>query len=128
MNQRSFFFQLGSLSVGVAAILFLLHLIPLFQTDQTLSWASWLFFILFTIIVYFVAFRAALSENLHTFSSVIVGVVIGKMILSVLVVLVYVKLSQPESRFFLIPFFVVYFAFTIFEVYFMSKLGKMKSL
>ena len=128
MNQRKFFIQLAVLSLGVSLILFLLHLIPFFQSDQLLSWSSWVFFILFTVIVYFAAYKAALSENLHTFSSIIIAVVIGKMLFTVLIIVVYVKLMEPDSRFFLIPFFVVYFAFTIFEVHFMTKLGKQKRL
>ena len=126
MNRRSFFIQLGGLSLGVAVSLYLLHLIPLFQSDQSLSLASLAFFILFTIVVYLAAYRAALSDNIHSFTRLIMAVVMGKMFLCVLLIFLYVKLANPESRYFLVPFFVVYFAFTIFELYFMTKLGKIK--
>lgn len=126
MNKRSFFNQLGGLSVGIAVLLFSLNFIPQFKADIVVSWISWVFFILFTIAVFYKAQDAALSTNPHTFTSVIMGVVIGKMFFSVLIVLLYIKLMNPESRHFLLPFFAIYFSFTIFELHFMTKLGKMK--
>jgi hypothetical protein len=126
MTKRSFFNQLGGLSVGVAALLIILNFLPQFQADIAVSWISWLFFILFTIAVFYIAQKAALGPNPHTFTTVIMGVVIGKMFFSVLIILLYVKLMTPESRYFLLPFFTIYFSFTIFELHFMTKLGKMK--
>ncbi len=126
MTKRSFFNQLGGLSVGIALLLIILNFIPQIQADISVSWISWLFFIVFTIAVFYVAQKAALSANPHTFTTVIMGVVIGKMFFSVLIILLYVKLMNPETRYFLLPFFAIYFSFTIFELYFMTKLGKMK--
>lgn len=126
MTKRSFFNRLAGLSVGVAALLIFLNFIPLFQVDIIVSWISWLFFIIFTIAVFYTAQKAALGTNPHTFTTVIMGVVIGKMFFSILIILLYVKLMNPESRYFLLPFFAIYFSFTTFELHFMTKLGKMK--
>lgn len=126
MTKRSFFNQLGGLSVGIALLLITLSFIPQIQADIAVSWASWLFFIVFTIVVFYVAQKAALSSNPHTFTTVIMGVVIGKMFFSILIIMLYIKLMNPETRYFLLPFFAIYFSFTIFELYFMTKLGKMK--
>ena len=126
MAKRSFYKQLLGLSVGIAALLFSLNFIPLFQADISVSWISWFFFISFTIGVFYFAEKAALSANPHTFTSVIMGVVIGKMFFSIIIILLYVKLANPTSRYFLLPFFAIYFSFTIFELHFMTKLGKIK--
>jgi len=126
MTKRSFFNRLGGLSLGIAILLIGLNFIPLFQADISVSWVSWLFFIIFTVGVFYTAENAALSTNAHTFTSVIMGVVIGKMFFSILIILLYVKLMIPETRYFLIPFFIIYFSFTIFELQFMTKLGKLK--
>ncbi len=126
MPRRSFYNQLGSLSVGIAVLLIILNFIPLFQADIAVSWVSWVFFIFFTIAVFYTAQKAALSSNPHTFTSVIMGVVIGKIFFSIIIILIYVKLTNPETRYFLLPFFAIYFSFTIFELHFMTKLGKMK--
>lgn len=126
MPKRSFYNQLVGLSLGIAVLLLVLGFIPLFQIDISVSWISLLFFILFTVVVFYVAENAALSSNPHTFTSVIMGVVIGKMFFSIIIILVYIKLMNPESRYFLLPFFIIYFSFTIFELHFMTKLGKIK--
>jgi len=126
MTKRSFFNQLGGLSGGIALLLIVLNFIPQIQADISVSWFSWLFFIVFTVAVFYVAQKAALSANPHMFTTVIMGVVIGKMFFSVLIILLYIKMMNPESRYFLLPFFAIYFSFTIFELYFMTKLGKMK--
>ena len=126
MARRSFFNQLAGLSLIVAIALAIFNFIPLFEADMPVSWVSWLFFILFTIGVFYIAENAALSANPHTFTTVIMGVVIGKMFFSVLIIFLYVKLMNPETKYFLFPFFVIYFSFTIFELHFMTKLGKMK--
>lgn len=126
MTKRSFFTRLSGLSLGIAGLLLFLNFVPLFQADISVSWVSWLFFIIFTIAVFYVSQSAALSTNPHTFTTVIMGVVIGKMFFSILIILVYIKLANPESRYFLIPFFGIYFSFTIFELQFMTKLGKIK--
>ena len=126
MTQRSFYNQLVALSLSVAALLILLNFIPLFQADIPVSWISWAFFIIFTIVVFYVSKSAAISANPHNFTSVIIGVVIGKMFFSILIILLYIKIFNPESRYFLLPFFAIYFTFTIFELSFMTKLGKMK--
>ena len=127
MTKRSFFNQLGGLSVGVAAFLIFLCFIPQFRVDISISWICWFFFIVFTIVVYYVAKGAASSANPHTFTTVIMGVVIGKMFFSILIILLYVKLTHPETRYFLFPFFAIYLSFTIFELHFMTKLGKVKN-
>ncbi len=126
MTKHSFFNQLVGLSLVIGVLLLSLSYIPLFQTDISVSWVSWLFFIVFTIAVFYTAQRAALSTNPHTFTTVIMGVVIGKMFFSILIILLYIQIMNPESRYFLLPFFAIYFSFTIFELHFMTKLGKMK--
>ena len=107
MPKRSFYNQLVGLSFGIAVLLVILSFIPLFQIDISVSWISLLFFILFTVVVFYVAENAALSSNPHTFTSVIMGVVIGKMFFSIIIILLYIKLMNPESRYFLLPFFIM---------------------
>jgi hypothetical protein len=43
-----------------------------------------------------------------------------------MMIVIYKKVANPESLWFLIPFFLIYLVFTIFEVYFMNILGRVK--
>jgi len=71
-------------------------------------------------------YRSARSTNRHKFTNTIVGFIFYKMMLSVAFVFIYVKVMKPSDSLFLIPFFIIYLCFTIFETYFMIKLGKMR--
>lgn len=126
MSRQNFFKQLGVLSIALILLLFLLHAFTAFKAFQVLSWLSLGLFILLSIGMYFGGYQAAMSDNKHTFTNAVLGFTIGKMVLSVIVILTYNELAQPESKLFLIPFFVIYVIFTVFETYFMMKLGKMK--
>lgn len=126
MSPIPFYKYLLSLSLGLALLVFLSSFTTTFEEHQIFSWASLVFFISFTIGVYLLAERAAQSPNLSTFSSVILGVIFVKMLFIILIVLIYKKAVNPSSAWFLLPFFVIYLGFTIFEVYFMGKLGQVK--
>jgi len=66
----------------------------------------------------------AKSTNKSLFTGVILGFTFGKIFLSLLVVIGYVQLAQPASKIFLLPFFIVYLIFTIFETYLMMQIGQ----
>jgi formate/nitrite transporter FocA (FNT family) len=74
--------------------------------------------------MYFVGQQAAQSDNKYTFTNTILGFTVGKLFLAIMVILGYDQLAEPSSKFFIIPFFVVYAVFTGFETYVMMKLSK----
>ena len=125
MSKYSFYFQLTLLSVFAAVILYLINQAPRFQSYSDLSWISLAFFIGLSIAMFLAGFRATKSENKHNFTNVVMGFTIGKLMLSALIILVYFKLAEPETRLFVIPFFCIYFIYTVFETYFMTRLGRM---
>lgn len=126
MTKSVFFKNLILISLGLGLMVTAQAFIPLLAEHLMLSISSLIFFIGFTVGVYFLAERAAHSSNLHTFSSVILGVIFIKMVFILFIIVLYKKEVNPENSWFLIPFFLIYLAFTIFEVYFMSKLGRIK--
>ncbi len=48
------------------------------------------------------------------------------MFISVAIVVVHVRLEQPENKLFVIPFLAIYLIFTIFEIYILDRVGKAK--
>ncbi|MEM1320953.1 MAG: hypothetical protein AAGG75_11895 [Bacteroidota bacterium] len=126
MNRSRFLTQLVVGALGIAIVLFLVHLSPLFGQHQLLSWVSLAFFVSLSLIMYEVGYRAALSKNKNDFTNVVLLFMIGKMLFSVILIIGYFQLVQPDSRWFLLPFFGIYLYYTAFEAYFMMKLGKMK--
>jgi len=81
---------------------------------------------LVSILQFYIGKKVALNKNKSLFINVILGFVSGKMMLSLLLLLAFDKIVHPKTSFFLIPFFIIYLCYTIFETYFMIKLGKMK--
>ncbi len=125
MTPRQFFQQLSLLSAVTAVALYFVNQLPAFQADAGFSWLSVLFFILLSIAMYYAGRRSALSENKHHFTNTIMGFTMGKMMLSILLILGYLKLAEPTTKLFILPFFGVYLIYTIFETYFMTRLARM---
>ncbi len=126
MEQRRFFVQLGLLSLSVGLILLGQTFIPALYPHRYFGWGLWAFFIGFTILTFFVARRAAHSSNLNTFSSVVLGAISGKMFCTIVIFLLYSKMVETKTVVVIVPFLVIYLAYTAFELYFLTKLGKIK--
>lgn len=127
MNLRPF---LTLLAVTTAVVLLLnLILRQFFNTFVQYSGVTWWslsLFIPLSIGMFFFGQRAANSENKMLFHNLIIVTIFAKMFLSVFALLIYKKIFHPETKNFTLPFFLVYFIFTIFETYFMVKLAQQK--
>ena len=127
MSRRTFFTQLILITVLLVLVLLGLQMVPAFQHSNTLSWIGLAFFFVISIAMYFIGYKAALSDNKNTFTNVIMGFTMGKLILSITLILVFNKLAMPTGKLYILPFFLIYIVFTIFETMFMMKLGRMKT-
>jgi hypothetical protein len=128
MNARHFW----TLLTVTTCLALLIHLSlqpvsTIFRQNHTVIWWSIGLFIPLSIGQYYLAKRAAVSENKSLFHNLIIASVFFKMFLSVIILVIYRKLMQPDSGRFVLPFLLVYFIFTIFETYFMVKLAKPKA-
>lgn len=124
MEAKKFFIQLAILSVVVGIAVFFLNTHPMFKPDALFSWGGWLFFIFLSIAMYFLGLRAVKNENKYTFTNAILGFTMLKLFISVIAIVGYFLIARPESKLFIIPFFTIYFSYTIFETYFMMKISK----
>lgn len=126
MSARPFFIQLFGLSLAASVGLFFLLRLPQWQAYQGFAWACLALFIAISVLMYFAGAKAARSSNKNDFTTVALGFSGGKIFLSAIAILVYVELAKPESKLFVLPFFFIYTVYTIFEVYFMIRLGRTK--
>jgi hypothetical protein len=78
------------------------------------------------VLIWHVGQNAALSDNKNIFTSLILGFIFGKMFLCVIFVLIYSKTVLPETKYFLVPFFIIYLAYTVFETMILTKLARLK--
>ncbi len=127
MNLRSFLTLLAvTTAIVVILNLILQQFFGTFVQYSSVTWWSLSLFIPLSIGMYFFGQRASNSENKLLFHNLIIITIFVKMFLSVFVLLVYKKIFHPETKNFTLPFFLVYFIFTIFETYFMVKLAQKK--
>lgn len=124
MTPNTFYKQLAMVSAIVAVVLALLNTQDLFASHQSFSWISWGFFILFCLVVFFLSSLSAKSENKSLFGQVFLLSIFFKILLCALLIIVYALVGNPQNKFFVIPFAIIYFAFTTYKVYFVTKLAK----
>ena len=109
------------LTVGISvAVFFLFNLfLPLSPYIDFLGWSIG-FFAILALMAYIFADKSAKLKKGTTFLALIIGNVFFKLITSFLFVAIYAKYKEPDDRFFLVPFLIVYLVFTIYEIYFLS--------
>lgn len=124
MNQRQFFSKFAVVcGVAVVAVFFMGQHSAL-EPHQGLSWFSVGAFTAITLLMYFAGRRTAASSNKNDFTNAILGFTVLKLFLAIAVIFSYIQLFQPEGKLFILPFFFAYFWYTIFETYFMMRLGR----
>lgn len=126
MQRGTFFQQLFLLTLIVLLLLLALHQLPSLQQDAPFSWLSLAFFVLLSIVTYFIAYRSVQHKNKFAFVNASLVMTFVKMVLCIALVAAYIKLTNPPSRTFILPFLGIYVIYTIFETYFLMKIGKTK--
>ncbi len=77
-------------------------------------------------LAYVLGTRIARSASRGRFVQLVMMLVVVKMMICILLVVFHVKLNEPESKLFVLPFLLIYLIFTIFEVYVLEKLARIK--
>jgi|AntRauTorckE5430_2_1112549.scaffolds.fasta_scaffold19852_2 uncharacterized membrane protein YfcA len=126
MSVRQFASQLTIVTIFVSVVLWILSALPLFYTHQQLSWMSLILFVAISMVMFFSGRWGAAHENKGLFISLMYIYMGFKMLLSIMLIMLYYLYAEPESNLFILPFFTVYFIFTIFESYFLMKLSDAK--
>ncbi len=124
MDQGRFFSLLLVTTATTALVVFGLHQIPRLQPYWLLSLLSTVGFCLLSVFMYYAGRNAARSSNKNDFTNIIMGFTMGKMVLSFVLIFAYLKLVEPADKIFVLPFFSIYLIYTVFETYFMMKLGR----
>jgi len=124
MTHQNFLRPLLGLSLALFVLVILTGYFAPLAPYQDIFFISILFFVVFSIITYGLAHTAAHSSNKFAFTHVTFLFLFGKLFFSVLILIVYKKIAQPETDLFVLPFFLVYLCYTAFETGFMMKLGR----
>jgi hypothetical protein len=124
MSPTQFGLQLFLIIVASILIIFL---IPVFKLNAQMAFLSLGLFALVALQMYIFGRIALKSTSKNTFGVVFMGLTTVKMIGGLSLVLVYDSLYKPTDDYFVLPFFTFFIIFTVFETYFMTRLGKTTS-
>lgn len=125
MQPGIFYKYLALITVGTSTLLAVLHFIaPPAQQHWKLAVASVLLFVLVCIGLYHAGASAAASSNKYAFTNLVSVSVFGKMVLALGFLYAYQQIAHPENQWFVGIFLLCYAVYTVFEVWFMSKLAK----
>lgn len=113
---RLVFFKLVVFSVAVALLAaFGLIWIPSMLPFQVFTWIALVFFFLVTTVSLYIGLKG-LEKSSYGFVASVNGIVLLKLMLSVMLIIVYMLITKPEDPVFIVPFFLFYIFFTVFEV------------
>lgn len=124
MTAKQFYTQLSVISIGVAVLLGVLHQYTWMQPYQSLSWLSWGFFIAFSIGVFYACAKSADSDNQQLFGQLFLLSIVFKLLFCGLLLIGFIFLARPNTLYFAYPFLFIYVVYTVYEVYFVTKLAK----
>jgi len=127
MTLKNFIIQLSGVSILLGILLVFIGKSAQLAPYVDLGWITWVVLLLITILLFVFGSKASVSENKHAFLQLVLASMGGKMLLAFFMAVVYYQLTLPEDKLFILPLFIIYFGFTIFETYMMVKLGKQKS-
>lgn len=123
MTPQKFLIQLFAVTLGCVPLLFALDLFPSIQPHRLFSAFSLFFFWGLSIVLYVLGKVNLSTGNPQDFLRFFMLSVFLKMGLCIGVILGYRHLFHPPGNRFILPFFMLYGIFTIYEVYFLSKLS-----
>ena len=120
MSKRDFL-KFLVLSNIVSLILFFLFNLGLELSPYlNLLLVSLAFFSLYNVALYYISQAATKSKIKNQFIHLVLYNVFIKIIFAFALIFIYVKATDPASKYFIIPFVIAYFVFTVFETYYMS--------
>lgn len=124
MPTGQFIRGLVTILAACLAITIISFFIPILHSHISFSLITIALFTCLSLLIYFIGNRLSNSSNKYLYNNLIIINVMLKIVLSVLAIVFYVKLMQPDNNWYLIIFVLIYILFTMFEVYFMTKQAK----
>jgi len=118
-----FIFQLSLCLVLAIVVILLLNTQDVYSDYQFLSWLSLVVFVGISVSAYIFGLKAANSRNKSDFINLIIILIAAKMLICLFLVWLYKIFVEPESKLFVIPFFIIYMIFTSFEMKILVRLG-----
>jgi hypothetical protein len=126
MQTKAFYKWLILITILLSVMIVGLSFIPNFKDTLGISLFSLIFFVVLNIGIYYLGVKSVRSKDKNSLTRLIMLLVFLKMISCLAIVIVYDQGWQPATNHYIIPFFLIYISYTIFEVDMLSKISKMQ--
>lgn len=127
VSNSRFWTSLIITSMVVTGLIIWVHTLELLKPFQNLSFISITLLFIFTVVLFFAGKMAIQSSNKYAFIQLVIANVLFKIILAVGLVVIYVKLHQPVTKFFILPFIAIYIVYSVFETWMLYRLALTKT-
>lgn len=124
MTTKQFYVYLSWVTVAAGCTLLLISELMQF-TSGYFPFIGLMFFLLFSILIFHLGRAAATSTDKNRFTSVVMSMIFLKLVLTIIIVLGFDKLVAKVQLHHIISFLISYLFFTVYEVFFMSKLARL---
>ena len=124
MKYNFFWKYLVFISLVTVIFIAVISFINIFRDGIMLAIIGFVFMVLTSIAYYYATKKALGVSNKMAFIQLVMMTVMLKIILIMTIVAVYYKVVQPQSKYFVIPFLIIYFIYSIFETVFSYRMAK----
>ena len=112
------------LAGGLLVSMYFLHRLPALAPHWPLSLIAIGVYTALSVFIYQWGKIAAAAANKLLFTQVSLAVVIIKMTISAAMVVIYQQVVAPQSRYYVLPFLLIYVVYTVYETWLLMKLGR----
>ncbi len=124
MKSSVFFKWLIIITLLLTTVIFVLSFIEIFKDSLSISLSSIVFFVSLSIAVFYLGNAAARSTNKNRLTQLIMILVFFKLFSCLLIIMIYDRFFHPANNYYVLPFFLIYILYTVFEVIMLTKANK----
>lgn len=125
MKSSVFFKWLIIITLLLTTVIFVLSFIEIFKDSLAISLSSIVFFVSLSIAVFYLGNAAARSTNKNRLTQLIMILVFFKLFSCLLIIMIYDRFFHPVNNYYVLPFFLIYILYTVFEVIMLTKANKL---
>jgi len=121
MSLSEILFRWGYLAVGLFLMLFLGLMFVDSSSLEQFTWVCYAFFVLLSLFIFFVVKVVKGRNPSVNLTGVVFGLLGVRFLLSAVFIMLYILFFRTGDNYFIVPFFLMYSIFTIFESIYLQK-------
>ncbi len=119
---KTFTFKLSVLAIGLGLISVVVYYgIPALPISPAFPYI--LIFLFLSTLIIFLSLEKSMNKRNSQFANAVMLVNFGKLLFYGIIIFAYAYINRSDAVSFILTFFVYYFAFTVFEVFALLKIG-----